>query len=239
MGVPDMIRAALPDLPPVIDITIDVSKTDRQLKKDIIKVGKMFTNDAKKIRQALEYAQQEQRFSRKIAQSGYTLNEAISIWEHNACIPLPQDQPLRIGLLGHGYSLYDPIISMNIVKRLRSLGCEVILPESLDRGLIEQAAATLPKRIFWTLGRKMVGSALHMDQLSDIDGLIYVACFGCGPDSMIGEIIERKVHDTPFMLITVDEHTGEAGLITRLEAFCDMLLRRRNSAVESNISAHG
>ena len=146
---------------------------------------------------------------------------------------------LNIGVLGHGYALYDESISMNIINRLRVLGCNVHLPESLARKEVEREAATMPKRVFWTLGRKMVGSALHMKEKEDIDGMVYFACFGCGPDSLIGEIIERKVRNKPFMLITVDEHTAEGGLVTRLEAFCDMLRRRRQCTVESDISSHG
>ena len=45
---------------------------------------------------------------------------------------------------------------------------------------MEKAAATIPKRVFWTLGRKMVGSALHMEQNPEVDGIIYLACFGVG-----------------------------------------------------------
>ncbi|MDD2620621.1 MAG: hypothetical protein PHC92_08145, partial [Syntrophomonadaceae bacterium] len=81
--------------------------------------------------------------------------------------------------------------------------------------------------------------ALHMAKRDDVDGIIYMACFGCGPDSMIGEIIERKLRNKPFMMITIDEHTGENGLVTRLEAFCDMLRRRRSASCENNLSAHG
>lgn len=44
---------------------------------------------------------------------------------------------------------------------------------------------------------------------------------------MIGEMISRKVYRKPFMMLTIDEHTGEAGLVTRLEAFCDMLQRKK------------
>lgn len=114
------------------------------------------------------------------------------------------------------------------------MGCRVVLPEMLDPAEIETEAATIPKRVFWTLGRKMVGSALAMEKSRRIDGIIYIACFGCGPDSLIGEIIQHQVKNTPFMLITIDEHTGEAGLVTRLEAFCDML-RRCGSAPVTEI----
>ena len=31
-----------------------------------------------------------------------------------------------------------------------------------------------------------------MDEEPAIDGIIYLACFGCGPDSLVGEIIARR-----------------------------------------------
>ncbi|MDD2585402.1 MAG: acyl-CoA dehydratase activase-related protein [Syntrophomonadaceae bacterium] len=237
MGVPDMIKATIPGLPPVIDIVIDLSKTDKLLKKDIFQLGRLFTRDNKAIRNAYKKGLQEYYFCRALAGQGYTMSEAIQVWEGTSQ-DITGEYDLNLGLLGHGYSLYDENISMNIVNKVRAMGCRVHLPETCDRKSIEAEAATIPKRVFWTLGRKMVGSALHMDKRKDIDGMIYVACFGCGPDSLIGEIIERKIKNKPFMLITIDEHTGEGGLVTRLEAFCDMLRRRRASS-ENNISSHG
>ena len=71
----------------------------------------------------------------------------------------------------------------------------------------------------------MAGSELYFDQDEHIDGIVYLACFGCGPDSLIGEIIERRMNK-PFIMLTVDEHTGETGLLTRLEAFVDMIERQ-------------
>jgi predicted nucleotide-binding protein (sugar kinase/HSP70/actin superfamily) len=128
---------------------------------------------------------------------------------------------------------------MNLIAHLRSLGCKLVLAEHVNPSDIEANAATLPKRVFWTLGRKMVGSALHFDQNDRIDGIVYLACFGCGPDSLVGEIIERRIVNKPFIMLTVDEHTGEAGMLTRLEAFVDMIERQRRQAVESNLSPHG
>jgi predicted nucleotide-binding protein (sugar kinase/HSP70/actin superfamily) len=78
-----------------------------------------------------------------------------------------------------------------------------------------------------------------MEKKPEIDGIIYVACFACGPDSFIGEIIERKIENKPYMLLVIDEHTGEGGLNTRLEAFCDMLRRKRRQKIEDNLPAYG
>jgi predicted nucleotide-binding protein (sugar kinase/HSP70/actin superfamily) len=238
MGLPDMIRAGIPDLPPLIDITIDVSKTDKYLRKDILRVGRLFKASKKSIEEAYERGRQELRFCRALAAQGLSPQEAIQVWEGEE-IAGQMEERLQLGVLGHGYSLYDDLISMNLIAHLRSLGCKVVLAEHVNSSDIETHAATLTKRVFWTLGRKMVGSALHFDQDDEIDGIVYLACFGCGPDSLVGEIIERRIVNKPFIMLTVDEHTGEAGMITRLEAFVDMIQRQRRKAVESHLSAHG
>ncbi len=238
MGLPDMIKASVPGLPEVIDITIDLSKSDKALKRSIAEVGQLFTKDKRLIKTALDYAMQEFYLCRSLTKQGYTMAEAIRVWEGET-VDYPQENSLTIGILGHGYSLYDEAISMDIINKLRNLGCKVIFPEYLEREQVEAAASTIPKRVFWTLGRKMVGSALYMEKGAEVDGIIYLACFGCGPDSLIGEIIERKVKEKPYMLLTIDEHTGEGGVMTRLEAFCEMLRRRRYLSNESNFCAHG
>ncbi|HQA08358.1 MAG TPA: acyl-CoA dehydratase activase-related protein [Syntrophomonadaceae bacterium] len=238
MGLPDMIRACISHLPPLIDITVDVSKTDKFLHKDIIRVGRIFGASSKSIRAAYQKGLQELRFCRALATQGLTPQEAIRVWEGDQA-PEVGPERLRLGVLGHGYSLYDGVISMNLIQHLRTLGCRAILAEHVDPGVIEIHAATLCKRVFWTLGRNMVGSALHFDQDEQIDGIVYLACFGCGPDSLIGEIIERRIVNKPFIMLTVDEHTGEAGMITRLEAFVDMIERNRRRAIENHFSAHG
>lgn len=238
MGIPDMVRALIPDAPPLIDITIDLSRNESLLRKEMAKLGLLFSKNRASVLQAYQHGRQELRFCYELVREGYTLAESVQIWEGGH--PLnPNKGDLRIGLLGHGYAIYDEGISMNMVGRLRELGCVVIPSEALISRLVEEAASAVPKRVFWTLGRKMLGSALQMDAGSDVDGIIYAACFACGPDSIIGEIIERKVKNKPFMFLTLDEHTGEAGLVTRLEAFCDMLRRRRAASNENNFPAYG
>ena len=60
-----------------------------------------------------------------------------------------------------------------------------------------------------------------------------MTAFGCGPDSLMLEDIRRKAKNfsKPLLNLTIDEHTGEAGFITRLEAFCDMLYRNKRAKI--------
>ena len=63
-----------------------------------------------------------------------------------------------------------------------------------------------------------------------VDGLIYITAFGCGTDSLTAELVERTVRrrsGIPQLILNIDEHTGQAGVVTRLEAFVDMARWRR------------
>jgi predicted nucleotide-binding protein (sugar kinase/HSP70/actin superfamily) len=64
---------------------------------------------------------------------------------------------------------------------------------------------------------------------SDIDGIIHVTSFGCGPDAFLGKYLEldSEQYQKPFMTIRVDEHTGENHLQTRIEAFVDVITKKK------------
>ena len=83
--------------------------------------------------------------------------------------------------------------------------------------------------MFWTSGRRILGAAWEYVEMS-VDGIVYVTAFGCGTDSLTAELVERTVRrrsKIPQLILNLDEHTGEAGVITRLEAFIDMLRWRQ------------
>ena len=61
------------------------------------------------------------------------------------------------------------------------------------------------------------------------DGLIHVAPFTCMPEIIAQSVLPRVSRnlDLPVMTLILDEHSAEAGILTRLEAFLDLLSRRR------------
>lgn len=128
---------------------------------------------------------------------------------------------------------------MGIVERFTKAGYRVITADAVHPEQGKEATSHMPKRLFWGFGQRLLGSAMHLLK-EPIDGLVQVTCFGCGPDSMVGEIVERyaqRESKVPFLYLTVDEHTGEAGIVTRLEAFLDLMVRRRNH--EGHLPPHG
>ena len=95
----------------------------------------------------------------------------------------------------------------------------------MDDESIDLEVKKLYKRPFWTFARNSYGFTVYGSREGLFDGIIYISSFACGIDSVVVELIKDKIGEFPFMILKVDEHTGEAGLDTRVEAFVDMLER--------------
>jgi len=65
-----------------------------------------------------------------------------------------------------------------------------------------------------------------------VDGVCIIVSMGCGPDSLVAEFMRQESAelDRPFLQLVIDEHTGTAGLVTRIEAFVELAKRRRKAA---------
>ncbi|MCX7780215.1 MAG: acyl-CoA dehydratase activase-related protein [Negativicutes bacterium] len=208
IGLPDLLRSAFDQLPPLIDVHVSV----RQSRSDEWKA-------AAGSGQALGAGRLRSLYAWQKARRDAVLNP-VSPGNHAACV--------RVALIGHPYILHDRQASLRVIDRLRSLGVAVITADMVPKKTAEQAAAILPKSLYWTYCRHLVGSALAlMDAPQAIDGLLFMTSFSCGPDSLIAEIVKQhaKKRELPFMILSIDEHTAEAGMVTRLEAFTDMLAR--------------
>lgn len=105
----------------------------------------------------------------------------------------------------------------------------MLTPEMLTSEELESALVRLVGKAYWTYEDEVVGAGGHYLE-NKADGVIGIMTFGCGPDSLMMDMVRRqaaRLRATPFMSLTLEEHTAEGGLITRLEAFLDMIHRRR------------
>lgn len=239
MGLPDMVRAGIPDLCPVLELVVDFSKDGRPFFDSLRRCEKVLGHKAEKLHDLWLKAQEAVHEYLSLCRLGFTPDQALQEWEDIASKGerLAPKGEFKIGVLGHCYSVCDDTVSLGLLRRLRDLGANPVTPEMLDPYLIEKEAQTLPKRVFWTLGRKILGAALAMNRDPGISGIMYLSCFGCGLDSLIAKLVEYRVNQKPFLLLTADEHSGEAGMMTRLEAFLDMVRRRKT--VASDVSPYG
>jgi len=233
LGLPDMIRR-LDGLPPLIDVNVDLYRSKEGAYLAAKKVGRIFTKNNFKIWMAYRRSLKAHNKYFRLLQLGLLPEEALAVLEDKVKNePLPYPGDLTVALIGHPYNIYDNYVSMNMIKRLRDMGVTVVTAEHLPEKVVRSYAAHLPKRLFWTLSQWMIGAAFHYLERADVSGMVHVAAFGCGPDSMTGELIERRARalGMPFLNLTLDEHTGEAGVVTRVEAFLDMVRWKKAGVV--------
>ncbi|MBE0068524.1 acyl-CoA dehydratase activase-related protein [Thermoanaerobacterium thermosaccharolyticum] len=229
LGLPDLVKNLVTDLPEIIDMKIDYYRGDDTMKKEILRVGKKFVNNSKKIYDAYLKSIEMQKKFESVMRRGLSNTEAIKAIEENS-VDVKLNGNLKIALLAHSYDIMDDYICMGIIDRLRNMGANVFTTCMLDRDKIELGASKLQKDLFWTYGRDILGAGKYFIENRDVDGVISVSAFGCGPDSLTDDLLERDYKrdgKIPYMSLTIDEHTGEAGITTRLEAFIDLLRWRK------------
>ncbi|MBF7082052.1 hypothetical protein IT084_03560 [Desulfallas sp. Bu1-1] len=235
LGFPDMVRNTIDGIGPLIDCNLDLYRKNSSQYDFFYAVGKMFTRNPVKIRRAYHASLEALRRHCLAMESGALAGETApeTTPAHQNRTGEARAGDVNVAVIGHPYNLYDRFISMNLIKRLKENGANVLTAEQLPEQMARREAQRLPKKLFWTLNQRMIGAAYHYFERPDVHGVIHVASFGCGPDSMTGELIERyarKWSRKPLLILTLDEHTGEAGMVTRLEAFLDMVRWRRNLA---------
>jgi predicted nucleotide-binding protein (sugar kinase/HSP70/actin superfamily) len=87
--------------------------------------------------------------------------------------------------------------------------------------------------MYWKYGQKILVASEIIKKHPNLFGL-YVSNFGCGPDSFITHFFKRNLKGKPHLLIELDEHSADAGVITRCEAFLDSLKKYDGSRYERN-----
>ncbi|MFY9173975.1 MAG: acyl-CoA dehydratase activase-related protein [Peptococcia bacterium] len=216
-GLPEMVKNSIPDMPPVTTAPIYASSKDKLLKW-AEETGRLVTTSRTKIQQAFNLAW-------------------LAQLEHSTGIDDKNRFPLKIALVGHPYCIYDSYINMNIIQKLHQAKIGLISEEAVSEKDIDLEVQALYKKPFWTFARNSYGFAAHVAKTKKCHGIIYISSFACGIDSVVIELIKESIGDFPLLVLKIDEHTGEAGLDTRVEAFIEML--ERSVYLENNIPTYG
>lgn len=242
LGLPDMTRAVIPESPPILEIEIDVNQGKRRLYQDIYRLGRSFSMNPMKIRRAsLAAWQTHLSYQQLMSRQGMTPLPAIARQLDapglKSDIPLshPDANQDTIAVIGHPYLIYDEHVTHRLIYRLEKANYRVLTPEMLTTEARESAITNLTGNAYWTYEDEVVGAGGHYLENS-ADGVIGIMAFGCGPDSVMMDVVRRhaaKLRGTPFMSLTVEEHTAETGIITRLEAFLDMIHRKKQKVVST------
>ncbi|KJS82720.1 MAG: hypothetical protein JM58_14150 [Peptococcaceae bacterium BICA1-8] len=225
MGIPDML-VNIDNLPKLIGPTIDLTKNDNKLWKVVLEVGSFFSKSPYLILKAwLDASIELKRYNQDWLNQSFPKELMVSK------IDKKQEQEiLNIAVIGHEYILYDKFLSMNLLEKLAKLNISVFTTEMVNQKTINKEVSIIPKKIFWNFAKSALGAACYYNKKEGILGFINISSFGCGPDSISNSMTVHQLKNAkiskPILNLTIDEHTGEAGINTRIEAFYDLLKRR-------------
>ncbi len=132
---------------------------------------------------------------------------------------------IKILLVSHPYNIYDKYIGTPIINKLKSMNIELIYADVLDHKTAVMYSKALSPTLYWTYSKELVGAVNYYQH--SVDGIIFITTFPCGPDSLVNELLIRKLNTIPITNILIDELTSSTGLETRLESFIDIIKERK------------
>ena len=108
-----------------------------------------------------------------------------------------------------------------VFQALEQLDTIPLRGDIVDQSAALRASGRFSPTLRWVTNRELMGSVLlHKD---DVDGIILVSAFPCGPDAMVNDLLIRRLKDKPILNLVLDGQSGSAGMETRLESFVDIL----------------
>ena len=197
-------------LTPVIDFSKGLDYVSKGLKKIAIDLGVRFREISNAVKLA-EYAQDE--FHESCQKRGLEILSNITV-EDNAIV-----------IISRPYNGCDPGLNLELPRKLRNLNA---LPIPMD--FLPLDDVPIDKEwpfMTWRYGQKILAAA---DIVRDDPRLnaLYITNFGCGPDSFLMKFFRKRMGGKIYLQIEVDEHSADAGAITRCEAFLDSIKNTRD-----------
>ncbi len=183
--------------------------------------------------------------------SAYTTNEIIeaevAAMEEMKKIPRdPERLILNLGIVGEIYVLLEPASNLEIEEVLGNLGVRVersmfltgwtrdnTWKETTEGMTVKDAAQPYLPELIGGHGRDSIGHTILYAKRG-FDGVIQLAPFTCIPEIVARTILTRVSHDynIPVLTFFLDEQTGKAGMVTRLEAFVDLMRMKKMQAAK-------
>lgn len=159
-------------------------------------------------------------------------------------VPRKNIDPIRVAVTGEIFVVLEPFVNMEVENELGKMDVEVertlYITDWVKEHLVPSLRGIRKHKILEEMAKPYLGHFVGGDgQLSvasaviyarkGFQGMVHLMPFTCMPEIIAQSILPRVSKDLSFPVLTLvfDEHTGKAGVLTRLEAFVDLLRRKR------------
>lgn len=184
-------------------------------KKTFIEIGKQLgIRNKKQVTEAFNFAVQQQE----------TADSDLLKMGRNflADLELNPDQ-IAIVLVGRDYNAFSEIANKGIPQKFASLGFQVI-PYDILNSINEDISSYQS----WEEGKRILRAAKTIQKHPQLFAA-YITNYSCGPDSILVPLFRGIMGDKPSLTLELDQHTADAGVNTRIDAFLDVIQNFRKS----------
>jgi len=203
----------------VLQPEVYLSLGRKHLINRLYEVGKALGKSKRQVAQAVDAGLQAlDQFEQSVQQRGQEVLAQLS-----------PDQ-IAVVIVSRSYNGCDLGANLQIPTKLQERGALAIPMDFLP---LEEVR--LPSdwfNMFWGYGQKILSAAEIIAGNRRLHAL-YLTNFGCGPDSFLLRFFNERLGTEPCLIIEVDEHSADAGIITRIEAFLDSLESTQSREFES------
>ena len=182
-------------------------------------IGHALGLNIKKIKGALEKALKRQmEFEDELYRKG---SEVIS--------SLKNGEPLIV-VTGRAYNLYDEKLNLRLGQNLSKIGMNALPMDFFD---VRDVSMSDFSSMYWSYGTQMLRVAKVIKKNHNFFGL-HISNFSCGPDSFNEHFYKYIMKDKPCLILELDEHSAVAGVMTRLEAFKNVIQSMQHIEISDN-----
>jgi predicted CoA-substrate-specific enzyme activase len=210
-GLPYFINSAIPLEEYTTRILQPKISLREGVEKALLKLGKELGANPLKIKRAIKQAKKVQStFYQSLREKGEATLKALG--ERRAFV-----------IISRPYNGCDAGLNMDIAQKMRELGMLAIPMDFLH--LNPSTISQEYPNMYWNYGQRILAASYAIKQTPNLYP-IYITNFGCGPDSFVSKFFAEEM-DRPFLELQIDEHSAEAGIVTRIEAFLDSIRGKR------------
>jgi predicted nucleotide-binding protein (sugar kinase/HSP70/actin superfamily) len=171
-------------------------------------IGKTLNVSLRKIKEALDVAfGKAQDFENELYTRGAEITSSLG------------DNQALIVVTGRPYNLYDERLNLRLGGNLSKTGITALPMDFLDIRDID--LSDFPN-MYWSMGARILKTAKLIKNAPNFFGL-HLTNFSCGPDSFNEHFYKYIMGERPYLILELDEHTAVAGVMTRLEAFKNVI----------------
>jgi len=144
-------------------------------------------------------------------------------------------RPLMVGIVGEYYTIMEPFSNHYIEKELAQKGIVVDRWMNVSNSLLHRPVKKVREHIKNYAKYDMGATSMYtIDKTLEFakkkyDGVIHVKSSGCTPEIDAMPVLQNisSDHKIPILYFSFDTQTSDTGIQTRLEAFYDMIIMRK------------